>query len=133
METIETDIKTLIDLEHCDWNGKLNSSFVWLQVSNLIKNHIPFMGRDAVGLNLVSVTARVSNFTPIGRTFEISSAESLKKYDGTDGKMYFLKGLYLDDKKNPSYFLSFLEYVKGQDLPNIRDFEVRKEDLRISS
>ena len=132
MDTIQKDIKTLVDLKNCEWNGKLNSSFIWVQISNLSANGISFMERPTLGFNIHRVDARMSNFTPIGKTFKVTDGQSAKKYDGPKGEMYFLQGLYLDGKKSPSYYLSFLKYTKGQRHPDTCDFKIRKKDILIA-
>lgn len=130
METIEINLRTLDDLENCEWNGKLNPSSVWIQAFNLPGNGIHFMDAE-ISLNLVSVAARMSNFDAIGRTFRISESDSLRKYDGEDGAMYFLRGLYLDGGKEPSYYLEFFLYSRGKKRPSRRDFKIDKRNLRI--
>ncbi len=132
MKTTVKEIKTLGDLEKCEWNRKFSTSFFWIQVKNLPKNLSALIGRDYIGINIREVKARMSNFTPVGRTFEVSESEQIKKHDGKNGEMLFLKGLYLSGEEKPSYFLEFWEYKKGKKLPDTKDFPVKKKDVSIS-
>jgi hypothetical protein len=130
-KSLDVQIKTLADLEKCEWNGVFMSSYIWVQVFNLHKNGVNFMGQDEFGMNIKSVSARVSNFEVFGRTFNVDASTKMHKYDGKKGEMYFLQGLYLDSSKEPFYYLEFLEYIKGQELPKIHDFVLNKRDVII--
>jgi len=126
---LDVKIKTLQDLENCEWNGIFPSSRICIQVFDLAQNGIAFMERNEFGMHIKGIRARVSNFEVRGRTFEVDASTKLHKYDGENGEMYFLQGLYLNNSKEPSYYLEFLEYVKGQNLPKRRDFILNKKNV----
>jgi hypothetical protein len=130
MEILENKIKSIKDLEECPYNGKFADDRNWVQIFNLSKNGVDFMERDDQGFQMISVSADVSNFAVIGRTFEFTGTDKMRKYDHKDGNMLFLQGLYLDESKPPSYSLKFLQYVKGEELPNTRFFKINPKDIR---
>jgi len=130
MEILENKIKSIKDLEECPYNGKFADDRNWVQIFNLSKNGVDFMERDDQGFQMISVSADVSNFAVIGRTFEFTGTDKMRKYDHKDGNMLFLQGLYLDESKPPSYSLKFLQYVKGEELPTTRFFKINPKDIR---
>lgn len=128
---LDVTIRTLQDLENCEWNGVFKSSYNCIQVFNLPQNGITFMEIGEFGMHIKRVRARVSNFEARGRTFEADASTKLHKYDGKNGEMYFLQGLYLDHKDELSYYLEFLMYEKGLSLPKRIDFILNKRDVVI--
>lgn len=128
---LDVTIRTLEDLENCEWNGTFKSSYNCIQVFNLQQNGITFMEKSEFGMHIKKVRARVSNFEVRGRTFEVDASTKLHKYDGSNGEMYFLQGLHLNDSKEPSYYLEFLVYEKGLSLPKRIDFILNKKNVVI--
>ncbi len=124
-------LKSLEDLEKCEWNGIFVPPFAYVRIFNLRASGIHFMDYNELSMQIVSVCANMSNFDVLGRTFETDSCTKMEKYEGENDEIYFLQGLYLDNKKEPSYYLEFLEYKKGQKHPQGKSFKISKNNISI--
>lgn len=126
MEIIEIKEKSLGALKKCPWNGVFYSE-IKVQINHLGEQEIDFVPENLIVFSVNKVEARMSN--PMGRIFPARPLESFRKYDGENGTMLFLKGIYLDSKNK--IFLEFYRYKVGVGLPERIEFQIKEENIEI--